>query len=46
MISTQKILTIKETTKKSHQLSIKKRPKIVARWKIIDGKLVCKWITS
>ena len=46
MIGTQEILTIKKTAKQHHQPPISKKLKIEARWQVIDGKLICKWVTS
>ncbi len=46
MITTEKILTIKKTSPRHHQQPLTKKLKIEARWQVIDGKLVCKWVTS
>ncbi len=45
MIATQEILTIKKISEHHRQVSVTKKPKIVARWKLIEGKLVCKWVS-
>lgn len=46
MIGTQEILTIKKPSEKHYQSPVTKKPKITARWKMIDGKLVSKWVCS
>ncbi len=46
MIGTQEILTIKKTSQQHQQPPISKKLKIEAHWQVIEGKLVCKWVTS
>ena len=46
MICDQKPLVSKKSSQENHQLARTKRKQIVARWKKIDGKLVCQWVSS
>ncbi|MDJ0742053.1 MAG: hypothetical protein QNJ32_01690 [Xenococcaceae cyanobacterium MO_167.B27] len=46
MICHQKQLVSKKSLPENNQLATTKRKQIVARWKKIDGKLVCQWFSS
>ena len=46
MICNQKPLVSKKSLPENNHLAKTKRKQIVARWKKIDGKLVCQWVSS
>ncbi len=44
MICTQKLLTQTKSFS-SKQSNVNQKQQLIARWKTVNGKLVCQWIT-
>ena len=45
MISTDKSLTQNKFFR-DKQLNVDRKPKLVAQWQKVDGKLICRWVTK